>query len=142
MNKRTRRNRAPAVVSAFLMLLLVIVHGPGTAEARCVARSTGGAFANTVYIWDVEGFKAGSEEARYSGTCDGDKYYAGRVRNLKGKSTTVYVRLGNSGGYVAMATSRDSAGYRYSFRDSDTSSRVAMTNSRSAGMPTWSNSGY
>ncbi len=142
MNSKLPRNRTLAAVSAFLMLILVTVHGPSTAKARCVTRSTGGAFANKVYIVDVEGFRAGSEEARYSGTCDGDKYYAGRVRNLKGKSTTVYVRLGSSGGYVAMATSRDSAGYRYSFRDSNTSSRVAMTNSRSAGMPTWSNSGY
>jgi len=57
----------------------------------------------------------GKEEAR-SGTCDGDLIYKGRVRNLQsGRNTSVSMQFWWRTKYITQATSRDSAGMRYTF---------------------------
>ncbi|GAB3944265.1 hypothetical protein [Micromonospora vulcania] len=128
---------APAVLVG---ALLTVVTGVTPAQAKCVESPQQQRIS-------IGGRVVGIEEAQSTETCEGNGVYYGRIRDTYSDGSCVAVLYYDPGLVGTFGTSCDSAGYRYTYRDTrgdsiwDSNFRGKLT-STGALSPEYLNVGY
>ncbi|MEH1167531.1 hypothetical protein V6V47_19310 [Micromonospora sp. CPCC 205539] len=107
---RTRRTVALVGSAALVGSLLTVGFTAGPAQAKCVESPQQQQIS-------IGGRVVGIEEAQSSETCEGNGVYYGRIRDTYSDGSCVAVLYYDPSLIGTFATSCDSAGYRYTYRD-------------------------
>lgn len=121
------RARVVTLVCSLLLFVGVPLINAGPASAYC-----GGAGREEVF---GEGSPTWGAESASSGTCNGDKIYAGWVGDQLSDGSCVWVQFLDGGSTYTQATSCNTSGTTYTFWDqtNDTSSSTRLCRNQGCG---------
>lgn len=110
--------RILTVGAVLAMALAISAAIPEAADAACV--NTGTSFSSATYY--------GKEDSRYTSTCDGDDYYAGRVLDILTDGYGVKIEAWPNGNYWVSSMSTGSwKNFQYSDSNGNNTFRICRT---------------